>query len=123
MIEKRFDYCVNIFPTGNNFSCVFHNINATSYLLTEGPNSPFPPCCIFGQPWHPPPPDFLRSKVRSQYVPGNYPWAGVNAQWWIVPSIKPPVGPFYYAFASNSTPQVYKSFSFPGVNGWVEQNF
>jgi hypothetical protein len=26
MVEIRKDYCVNIFPSGNNFSCTFYNV-------------------------------------------------------------------------------------------------
>lgn len=122
MIEKRLDYCVNIFPTGNNFTCIFHNVNKTSYLVTAGPNSPFPPCCVFGQPWFPPPPDFLQTRVQAQFA-AYAPWSNVSALWWVVPSVAPPTGPFWYAFASEQSPQVYLSFSFPGVNGWVQQNF
>ncbi len=63
-IEDREDYCVNIFPVSNNFPCTFHNINNISYLISSGPNSPFPPCCIFAQPFHPPAPSFLRDSVE-----------------------------------------------------------
>jgi hypothetical protein len=27
MVEIRRDYCVNIFPSGNNFSCSFYNVH------------------------------------------------------------------------------------------------
>lgn len=121
MIENRLDYCVNIFPNGNNFTCVFHNTQETSFLIT-GPGSPFPPCCVFGKPWFPPPPNFLTSKVKATFDSFK-PWSNFNATWFIVPEIEPPTGPFYYAFENESSPQLYLSFSFPGINGWVQQNF
>ena len=54
---------------------------------------------------------------------GTMVWGQFNAQWWQVPDILPPTGPFHYAFADNTSPQVYLGFSFPGMNGWVQQNF
>ncbi len=36
MIEERYDYCVNIFPEGNDFPCTFFNVNNVSYLLRHG---------------------------------------------------------------------------------------
>lgn len=68
-------------------------------------------------------------------------WDDFEAQWWEVPSIEPPTGenkfysfsnkicclegPFWYAFRADNltSPQVYLSFSFPGIEGWVQQNF
>ena len=35
MVETRRDYCVNIFPSGNNFSCSFYNVP-----FTLNPHSP-----------------------------------------------------------------------------------
>ena len=35
MVETRRDYCVNIFPSGNNFSCSFYNVQ-----FTLNPHSP-----------------------------------------------------------------------------------
>lgn len=129
MIEQRFDYCVNIFGYDNRFPCNFTNVNGTSYLISRGA-SHLPPCCVFGQPWSPPPPDFLRNKVRSVYS-GTVPWGGTpsGAAWFEVPDIAPPTGPFFYSFNTTDTvgtiPQfaVYSSFAFPGVDGWVQQVF
>jgi hypothetical protein len=33
-------------------------------------------------------------------------WGGSNASWWSVPELLPPLGPFYYAFRSDESPQV-----------------
>ncbi len=119
MIEERYDYCVNIFPEGNMYPCTFFNTHNVSYLLRNNT------CCLFGQPFHPPRPDFLRTSEKA-YLRDTRPWAGDAASWWEVPSIPPPTGPFWYAFNASHTPdepQVYLSFSFPGINGWVQQNF
>lgn len=35
MIEERYDYCVNIFPEGNNYPCTFFNANNISYLIRQ----------------------------------------------------------------------------------------
>jgi hypothetical protein len=54
------------------------------------------------------------------------PWAAGQASWWQLPQIDPPTGPFWYAFNASlpvADPQVYLAFAFPGVQGWVQQNF
>jgi hypothetical protein len=123
MIEERLDYCVNIFPDGNDFSCVFFNIQGATYLLSNDTTDTHPPCCLFGKPWHPPSPTFLRDDKTAKLV-SRIPWDDKPASWWILPSIETPTGPFWFAFRNESIdPQVYLSFSFPGVQGWVVQNF
>ena len=123
LIEKRFDYCVNIFPTmKNDFPCTFWDINGTSYLTSVGAPH-LPKCCVFGQPWYPPPPDFLRKRVNSTYG-GAAPWNQGTANWFVNYDIPPPAGPFWWSFRDGEvSPQVYSSFSFPGIEGWVQQNF
>jgi hypothetical protein len=126
MIEERHDYCVNIFSFGNDFPCTFQNVNGTSYLITFNKTASLPPCCVFGQPWHPPRPDFLRRDPTS-HIAATAPWDGAAMNWWELPSVPAPTGPFFYTFwasALNDTaPQVYHSFSFPGMEGWIQQNF
>ena len=126
MIEERYDYCVNIFPFGNDFPCTFQNVNGTSYLITFNKTTSLPPCCVFGQPWSPPNPYFLRDNVTA-VLAAQEKWDCVEDNWWTVPSIQPPTGPFWYAFRTagqyDFMPQVYHSFAFPGMEGWVEQNF
>ena len=125
MIEERLDYCVNIFPFGNDFPCTFQNVNGTSYLITFNKTADLPPCCVFGQPWYPPEPDFLRKNVTA-VLKGEVEWSCKKSNWWEVSGIAPPTGPFWYAFQSDvdpSVPQVYQSFSFPGMKGWVQQDF
>jgi hypothetical protein len=194
MVETRRDYCVNIFPSGNNFSCSFYNVP-----FTLNPHSPmssafshpfsnllFSACQSF-LPLHPrwllllpfsaiispAQPRFLAqiracrygrvdiifeeafstklqpicarvcSLTRHVAVPaGTVAWGSGNASWWSVPELLPPLGPFYYAFRNDQSPQVgaaharepdlsltshavqlYLGFSFPGVQGWVQQNF
>ena len=125
MIEVRYDYCVNIFPWSNDFSCIFFNVNGTSYLMSNGTTN-LPPCCIFGQPWHPPPPNFLRGNLSAEFA-GREQWDCEPMKWYIVPSILPPTGPFLYTYREGQDhgddKQVYHSFSFPGMQGWVQQNF
>ena len=121
MIEIRRDFCVNIFAFDPKFPCTFHNVNGTSYLISENTTS-LPPCCVFGQPWYPPSPSFLQNKTVPM-TPTM--WDGTDAFWYEDPSIKPPTGPFYFAYRTKGsiTPEVYLSFSFPGVSGWVQQVF
>ena len=126
MIEYRYDFCVNIFEFSNNFPCTFFNINMTTYLISNG-TTHLPPCCVFGKPWHPPPPNFLSADVNASFE-GRRPWNQEDAWWWIVKSIAPPTGPFHYSFSApvGSKPAevaVYSSFAFPGMSGWVQQSF
>jgi hypothetical protein len=122
MIEVREDYCVNIFPDFSpDFKCTFHNVNDISYLISNTTN--MPNCCVFGDPWSPPSPDFLTTKVNSRFA-SHEDFDCKPADWYVIPSIPPPMGPFWYSFRnSTQSPQVYLSFSFPGVNGWVHQAF
>lgn len=121
MIEVRDDYCVNIFPDFEpDFACTFHNVNNISYLISN--TTDLPNCCVFGDPWKPPAPDFMRSDVNSRFG-GHGDVNCSSADWYVLPSIPPPMGPFWYAFRDQASPQVYLSFSFPGVEGWVHQAF
>jgi hypothetical protein len=132
LIEERLDDCVNIFPAvPNTFPCTFHNTNGTSYLLSFNTTA-LPPCCVFGDPWYPPPPAFLRTRVASILNATNVPWGGAGGSglttWFINTDVPPPAGPFYWSFTQrlNGTlaPEaIYDSFSFPGIEGWVQQNF
>jgi hypothetical protein len=123
MMEVRLDYCVNIFNFSNDFPCTFLNVNATSYLISSGtPN--LPSCCVFGQPWYPPPPNFLRDGNVTVSPPKVRDWDCERVDWFEVPSIQPPTGPFWFSFFNRTWEhQVYRSFSFPGMEGWVQQNF
>uniref|UniRef100_A0A0G4GGD5 Uncharacterized protein n=1 Tax=Chromera velia CCMP2878 TaxID=1169474 RepID=A0A0G4GGD5_9ALVE len=128
MIEERYDYCVNVFPFGNDFPCTFFNVDGVSYLISFGKTQHLPPCCIFGEPWYPIRPDFLRASVDIAFE-GSLPWDRQNASWFTTTTIPPPAGPFKYAFkeplpsADSDERAVYSSFSFPGVEGWAIQNF
>lgn len=126
MIEVRYDYCVNIFPTaGHDFPCTFQNVNGTSYLITYNRSAVLPPCCVFAKPWFPPQPAFLRDNVTAVFF-SEAPWNAGKANWFKVPSIQPPTGPFFYSFNASipsTEEQVYSSFAFPGISGWVQQSF
>jgi hypothetical protein len=68
MKEVYDEYCIPVFgdplnPMGrdNNWSCDFLNVGVTntSYVvLHDDKPKGAPDCCIIGQPFHPPPPDF-----------------------------------------------------------------
>ena len=58
ILEIYENYCINIFEKLPNWRCHFLNTNDTSYLISLNDTSPYPPCCIFGEPWSPPPPNF-----------------------------------------------------------------
>eukprot|EP00455_Lapot_gusevi_P057404 TRINITY_DN9772_c0_g1_i3.p1 TRINITY_DN9772_c0_g1~~TRINITY_DN9772_c0_g1_i3.p1 ORF type:complete len:248 (-),score=54.54 TRINITY_DN9772_c0_g1_i3:140-811(-) len=123
MIENRLDYCVNIFPTGNDFPCIFHNVNGVSYLISTNTTTQQDSCCIFGKPWHPPRPTFLRTDLPATYNTTEV-WEQGKADWYVVNQVAPPTGPFWYAFrAPSAEVDVYLAFEFPGVQGWVIQNF
>lgn len=126
MIEVREDYCVNIFFTaGHDFPCTFQNVNNVSYLITYNRSTVLPACCVFGKPWSPPEPAFLRKNVSTVYY-GEAGWNAGQATWFTIPSIAPPTGPFWYSFNASipiAQEQVYTSFAFPGINGWVQQSF
>ena len=134
MIEQRFEYCVNVFPFSNNFSCSFVNVNNISYLTSNG-TSHLPPCCVYGDPWMPPPPDFLRTREVTTVANTSVRWRGRrptdSVTWFSNLGIPPPDGPFLYAYTElRREPAVvlpnvavFDCFSFPGVQGWVQQNF
>jgi hypothetical protein len=76
MAEVYNEYCIPVFgdptnPMGahNHYSCEFLNVGTTntSFVLTFA-DRPVgaPECCIIGQPFHAPPPDF-RSKMPMQW--------------------------------------------------------
>jgi hypothetical protein len=60
MVEQYYDFCVPIFPAGNNWTCHFVNTQSVSYLVTfEDRPENQPPCCVFENPWYPPAPNFV----------------------------------------------------------------
>ena len=135
MIEHRYGNCINIFPGFSNkgWSCTFHNTGGKTYLISN--TTHLPPCCVFGDPWHPPQPDFLRKDVNYSIAGESVEWKNREptpfATWFKIGEIPPPTGPFYYAFTqARHEPsvvlppvEVFDSFSFPGIQGWAIQNF
>ena len=61
LLEMYHDFCVPIFQNGSNWRCHFLNVNDTVYLISLDNTSPYPPCCVFGHPWEPPSPDFVKN--------------------------------------------------------------
>jgi len=104
MIEVYNQRCIPIWYTGplapnNNFSCDFINIGSTqtSYLvLHEDKPVGAPDCCIVGQPFHSPPPDFIRNFTNISYQTID----GVNVDWFSV--VLDDAGLFSYGFVNNS---------------------
>ena len=136
MIETRFDYCLDIFPTHPlpEWACSFHNVDGVSYMIsweTEQskvkPPEEFGACCKFADPWWPVPRDFLRTRVKSTFS-GNVPWGDKTATWWTNWDVNAPAGPMRWAFnestiVGDAIPQVYSTFTFPAMHGFVAQNF
>jgi hypothetical protein len=116
MIEIRKDYCIDIFPgVSQAGSCVFLNTNNKVYFIRNDTE-----CCLFAPTWHPPEPKFLLD-IGAHYVK-TLPYEQEYANWFKV-DIGPPTGPFYYSFDTNVKEGVYKTFAFPGLHGWISQNF
>lgn len=54
MVEIYHDWCIPIFPNGNDWKCIFLNTHNTTWLINDSPD--MGPCCVFGKPWLPPKP-------------------------------------------------------------------
>lgn len=96
MVEVYYDKCIDIFPSaGNNYSCMFLNVNASTFLtrsFANGTNS----CCLFETPWYPPPPNFLHQDGIS-FAGVTHKMSVLPINWWNIP-VPPPAGPFSYGF-------------------------
>jgi len=118
MIEIYFDRCINIFPTGNDFSCKFISDHDKTYLIkfTVGTLETPKSCCLWSkEPFWAPRPDVLRNmrfhkKTKSE---------GQTINWWIYDIPLP--GPFGYGTSKNLPRPV--AFWFPVIDAWVQQNF
>ena len=127
MIEHYIDACVPIFPEFTTpFECKFVNVNMTSYLVTFNSSRPesFPPCCVFGKPFHPPSTTFLNNLSKRVLPDPSYIYDH-RVTFWELEDIPPPTGPFFYAWKTplSETEEVYSTFAFPGIGVWATQNF
>lgn len=118
MIEHYIDACVPIFPEFTTpFECKFVNVNMTSYLVTFNSSRPesFPPCCVFGKPFHPPSTTFLNNLSKRVLPDPSYIYDH-RVTFWELEDIPPPTGPFFYAWKTplSETEEVYSTFAFPG---------
>jgi len=129
ILEVYDDFCVPIFENGSNWRCHFLNTPYgetpvdTSFLITfeDHPDPHRPPCCVFAQPWFPPPPDFL-NRVQAPFNQTTK-YMSTVTDWWVYGG--PPDGPFLYGFTRDSVAgwRVPGGFSFAAIQGWAAQHF
>lgn len=129
MRETYESFCIPVFgdPNSsmgrvNNYSCDFLNVGATStaYVLLHADRPPgAPECCIIGQPFHPPPPDFH----RAMPVKWNSAVGATSVDWGAVWDVE--AGIFNYGFLANSTavPFAFYMEVVPWVAFWAWQPF
>ena len=118
MAEYYQDRCLNIFSSGNNFSCKFISTYGETHLIRYELGDLTKPkscCLISADPFWAPRPDVLRNMgFQKQTVSGR-----VKTNWWILDTPLP--GPFGYGTVERSNHPV--AFWFPVVDGWVQQIF
>ena len=129
MKEVYDEYCIPVFGNpftpmghGNKYSCDFLNVGSTniSYVvLHEDRPKLSPKCCIIGQPFHAPPPDF------SKLMPTQ--WTEkvgeVLVDWNVV--YDKDAGIFSYGFKTESenTPFAFYMKGVPWIANWMWQTF
>lgn len=118
MAEFYQDRCLNIFPSGNDFSCKFISSYGKTYLIRYELGDLTKPksCCLLSEePFWAPRPDVLRNMgFQKQTVDGRE-----KTNWWILDTPLP--GPFGYGTHDRTNHPV--AFWFPVIDGWVQQNF
>ncbi|KYQ96748.1 hypothetical protein DLAC_04047 [Tieghemostelium lacteum] len=125
MLEVYLDFCVPIFMNGSDWTCNFLNVNGISYLISDDPNRPdyVPDCCVFGDPWYPPQPNFLETSGAVQNVTSVIDCEPV--EYWTI--YLQDSGNFGYGFFANGTTDGWSqpaSFYFAAAPlGWTIQNF
>ncbi|XP_074654631.1 uncharacterized protein LOC141908468 [Tubulanus polymorphus] len=119
MAEVFFDECLPIFPVRNHWPCTFLNRGTTAYLISPD-WAPLGPCCIFGNPWHTPRPNFIhvvpfnRTEVFHEKI----------VDWFVLGGRYP--APFGYGFYRQKLSQgesIPAAFWFRGNEGWGHQDF
>eukprot|EP01125_Pyxidicula_operculata_P021743 TRINITY_DN8603_c0_g1_i1.p1 TRINITY_DN8603_c0_g1~~TRINITY_DN8603_c0_g1_i1.p1 ORF type:complete len:268 (-),score=39.00 TRINITY_DN8603_c0_g1_i1:153-956(-) len=119
IVEVYYDYCIPIWPDfpqsqSNKFPCTFVNgPYAKSFVITgaDRPKNWPGPCCLFGDPWYAPPPNFAQLYM-SYYGYNTIDGKFTQVYWMQTGDVGG--GPFYYEFYNNNatTPA---SFAFPGL--------
>ncbi len=122
MLEDYYNFCVPIFEEEErkNLPCKFLNTNGTSYLLQRGT------CCIFGQPWNPPNPNFLNEIQSPYFSTSNGTVIGRNVNWFILADPSDEAGPFGYSFYKDSCSNntcAPAEFYFRAITGFAAQFF
>lgn len=118
MTEIYLDRCIDIFPSGNDFSCQFISDQDHTYLLKFKLRdlSQMISCCRWSESafWAPRPDVLHNMKFQKNGV-----LAGQKVRWWSYDIPLP--GPFGYATRVGSDEPA--AFWFPVIHGWVQQNF
>jgi hypothetical protein len=118
MTEVYFDRCIDIFPSGNDFSCQFISDHDKTYFITFKLKdlTKAQSCCLWSEDafWAPRPDVLQNMKFQKQMA-----IQGEQANWWIYDIPLP--GPFGYGIGEQSSRPI--SFWFPVISGWVQQNF
>jgi len=125
MRESYETYCIPVFAEGvmamrNDFACDFINVDNASFVIThEDRPIGVPPCCIIGEPFHPPPRNFhtrmprhWRSKVGDVQVDWGAVW-------------DKEAGIFAYGFEGKSVdvPFAFYMKGVPWMAAWMWQRF
>ncbi|EGG19538.1 hypothetical protein DFA_00116 [Cavenderia fasciculata] len=125
MHEVYYDFCVPIFSNGSDWSCDFINVKGVSYIVThDDAPSDVPPCCVFGDPWYPPSPNFITGCGATQNV--SAPLNGQEIDYWTIylPGSGGLFGYGFYANGSSTAGWTPGSFFFAAApSGWTIQNF
>ncbi len=117
MTEIYYDHCIDIFPSGNNFSCQFISDRDKTYFITFKLNdlNQAQSCCLWsaGEFWAPRP-DVLQNMTFQKETESQK----QQVTWWNYNIPLP--GPFGYGTVKENIPY---AFWFPVISGWVQQNF
>ncbi len=111
VVEEHFDFCVPIFPGGDDFPCRFLGVEDKAYLITfnaDGSSN----CCMFLDKFGPPINTFIDQMTfhKTTVVSGR------TIDWWLMAIPMP--GPFGYGF-DRDTGLPY-GFWFQSINGWAQ---
>jgi hypothetical protein len=117
IVENYFDECINIFASGNNFSCKFISKKNKTYLVKYklGNFSSAKSCCMWSSGnFYAPRPDVLKNMLKHKTTINN----GEEVNWWLLDSPSP--GPFGFGTLKNNIPY---AFWFPVIGAFVQQEF
>lgn len=120
MTEIYYNRCIDIFTSGNNFSCQFLSVGEKTFLIKSKINhfdrNKISSCCLWSHgPFWAPRPDVLKNMLKDKQ--NSSIWRKVD---WYELNIPLP-GPFGYG-VDKLTGNPF-AFWFPVISGWVQQNF